>query len=106
MQHRRIVKSFSANKDQSTQAVGELTAKVIIKPGTEKALARRHPWVFSGGVHQPAVDPSTGHTVALMSESGQFRAWGAYSPHSQIRLRIWSYDPAMTIDAAFFHTPD
>lgn len=30
-------------------------------------------------------------------------AWAAYSPQSQIRARIWSWDNSATIDRAFFH---
>jgi 23S rRNA (cytosine1962-C5)-methyltransferase len=34
-------------------------------------------------------------------QSGEFLAWAAYSPSSQIRLRTWSFDPEPDIDANF-----
>ena len=77
---------------------------VVIKTKALKALKRRHPWVFSGGIVQPAMQPVPGQTVTLVSERGEPLAVGAYSPHSQIRVRIWSFLPDASIDTVFFHT--
>ena len=33
---------------------------------------------------------------------GQFLGWAAFSPASKIRARVWSFDEAQRIDAAFF----
>ncbi len=68
----------------------------------EASLFRRHPWVFSGAVRQAEGDPAPGETVAIRSASGEFLAWAAYSPHSQIRARVWSFDPRERIGAEFF----
>jgi 23S rRNA (cytosine1962-C5)-methyltransferase len=43
-----------------------------------------------------------GETVDVFSVSGNWLARGAYSPHSQIRVRIWTFDPAEEINPAFF----
>ena len=59
-------------------------AKLILKPGREKSLLRRHPWVFSGAVAQVQGDPEAGATVEIRSADGRFLGWGAYSPRSQI----------------------
>ena len=77
--------------------------RLILKKGREKALLRRHPWVFSGALHAVEDDPQTGETVAIQDVQGTFLAWGAYSPNSQIRARVWSFDPNEIIDEAFFH---
>jgi 23S rRNA (cytosine1962-C5)-methyltransferase len=37
----------------------------------------------------------------VLASSGEFLASGAYSPVSQIRLRVWTFDHALTVDAAF-----
>ena len=66
-------------------------AKLILKPGREKSLLRCHPWVFSGAVAQLQGEAGTGSTVGIRAADGRFLAWGAYSPHSQIVARVWSW---------------
>ena len=75
---------------------------IKLKPGREKALLRRHPWVFSGSVARRIGSPEVGDTVQVVSSKDEFLAWGAYSPHSQIRVRVWSWEQAEQIDSAFF----
>jgi len=74
---------------------------LVLKPGREKSLLRRHPWVFSGAIERVAGKPEGGATVAVRSADGAFLAWTAYSPSSQIRARVWSWDEQASIDDAF-----
>ncbi|HSO06433.1 MAG TPA: class I SAM-dependent rRNA methyltransferase [Pelomicrobium sp.] len=74
----------------------------VLKPGREKSLLRHHPWVFSGAVARVEGAPASGETVAVRSAEGRFLAWGAFSPASQIRVRVWSFAEAEPIDAGFF----
>ena len=74
---------------------------VILKPGREKSLLRRHPWIFSGAIQQADPDIAPGSTVDLLSSDGQFLARAAYSPHSQIRARAWTFDDE-PVDKEFF----
>ncbi|HXV09017.1 MAG TPA: class I SAM-dependent rRNA methyltransferase [Burkholderiales bacterium] len=69
-----------------------MAADLILKPGREKSLLRRHPWVFSGAVARVDGEPGMGETVALRASGGAFLAWGAYSPRSQIVARVWSWN--------------
>jgi len=73
--------------------------QLILNPGREKSLLRRHPWIFSGAVARVQNDPEAGDTVAVRSGGGEFLAWAAYSPASQIRARVWSWHEAERIDA-------
>jgi 23S rRNA (cytosine1962-C5)-methyltransferase len=75
--------------------------KVWLKAGREKSLRRRHPWVFSGAIDRVDGQPAAGATVDLVSSSGELLCRGAYSPASQIRARVWSFDANEMIDAAF-----
>ncbi len=77
-------------------------SSLILKPGREKSLLRRHPWVFSGAVARVEGNPAPGSTVDLLSAEGRFLARAAYSPASQIRARVWTFAPEEAIDAAFF----
>jgi 23S rRNA (cytosine1962-C5)-methyltransferase len=74
----------------------------VLKPGREKSLLRRHPWIFSGALHHVSGNPASGETVDLISFKGDFLARAAYSPTSQIRARVWTFDPDEQIDADFF----
>ncbi|MGA2489494.1 MAG: class I SAM-dependent methyltransferase [Anaerolineales bacterium] len=75
---------------------------LILKPGREKSLLRRHPWIFSGAVARLEGDPASGATVDLLAANGQFLARAAYSPCSQIRARVWTFDPIERVDIDFF----
>lgn len=75
---------------------------VLIKSGREKSILKRHPWIFSGAIAAVHGDPENGDTVQILSEQGEFLAWGAYSSTSQIRIRIWSWDPGDEISPDFF----
>ena len=93
-------------------------ADLILKPGREKSLLRRHPWIFSGAIHHLDGNPASGETVNLLSfkgdvlpvghrdgvslSKGDFLAQAAYSPISQIRARVWTFDPDEQVDADFF----
>ncbi|MEX2143205.1 MAG: class I SAM-dependent methyltransferase [Anaerolineales bacterium] len=76
-------------------------AQLILKPGREKSLRRRHPWVFSGAVAEVRGEPQQGATVDLMSGDGEFLAQAAYSHQSQIRARVWSWEREQVVDAGF-----
>ena len=73
-----------------------------LKPGRDKSLRERHPWVFSGAIARIEGDPASGDTIALRRDDGTFVALASFSPASQIRARVWTFDVRETIDAAFF----
>jgi 23S rRNA (cytosine1962-C5)-methyltransferase len=77
-------------------------ASIRIKPGREKSLLRRHPWIFSGAITTPHETYDLGETVDVLDSGGNFLARAAYSPQSKIRARVWSWTPGQAIDEAFF----
>jgi len=80
-----------------------MNPSLILKPEREKSLNRRHPWIFEGAVEKEMGKPRIGSTVDIISNSGQWLAKGAYSPHSQIRARVWTFNKDVTIDNTFFN---
>lgn len=76
--------------------------KVWLKEGRERSLRRRHPWVFSGAVERVEGVPAPGATVEIVAASGGFLARGAFSPESQIRARVWTFDESERVDREFF----
>ncbi|MDP3309929.1 MAG: 23S rRNA (cytosine(1962)-C(5))-methyltransferase RlmI, partial [Polaromonas sp.] len=73
---------------------------IRLRPGKERSLLRRHPWVFDGAIAKGGGD--AGETVRVESHEGQFLGWAAFSPSSKIRARVWSFDENDRIDASFF----
>ncbi len=74
---------------------------VRLKPGRERSVLRRHPWVFSGAVADVQGAPQPGATVEVTDFAGAWVARGAYSPQSQIRVRLWTWEKDEPVDAAF-----
>ncbi|HMM78217.1 MAG TPA: class I SAM-dependent methyltransferase [Gammaproteobacteria bacterium] len=70
---------------------------MILKPGREKSLLRRHPWVFSGAVERVDGASAPGDSVAVEAGDGRFLGWAALSPASQIRARVWSWQREIPI---------
>ena len=85
-----------------TRAPRSAEPTVVLKPGRERSLKRRHPWVFSGAIERVLGVPQPGDTVRIQGASGNVVALAAYSPASQIRARVWSFQPDEPVDAAFF----
>ena len=75
---------------------------LVLAAGREKSLQRRHPWIFSGAITRVDGAPGIGQSVAVRSAAGEFLAWAAYNPGSQISARVWSFREDETIDADFF----
>lgn len=73
---------------------------VRVWAGKERSLLRRHPWIFEGSIDRSRAD--AGETVRVEDSHGKFLAWGAYSPHSKIRVRVWTFDESERVDHAFF----
>ncbi len=79
-----------------------MSVKVLIKKDREKSLLRHHPWLFSGAIERIEGEPQLGETVELRAHDGRFLGFGAWSPKSQIAVRIWSFNPDDEINADFF----
>ena len=79
-----------------------VTPAVVLKPGRDKSLRVRHPWIFSGAIARVDGHPGIGETVKIVDADGKFLAYAAYSPESQIRARAWSFDATEGINAQFF----
>jgi len=72
-----------------------------LREGRERSVERRHPWIFSGAVDTLTGDPVPGDTVLVATHDGRPLGWAAYSPVSQIRARMWTFDPDEAVDDAF-----
>src|SRR6266511_2430072 len=74
---------------------------ITLNPNREKSLLRRHPWIFASAIHHVDIEPASGATVDLLSSEGHFLARASYSPISQIRARVWTFEDE-PVDKEFF----
>lgn len=77
---------------------------ITIKQGKEKSLLERQPWIYLSAVERvdgkPHEKRKAGATALVQSSSGKFLARAAYSPDSQIRARVWTFDENEPVDHA------
>ncbi|ELE1909140.1 class I SAM-dependent methyltransferase [Vibrio vulnificus] len=78
-----------------------MSAAIYLVKGREKSVVRRHPWIFSRGIDRVEGNPQLGETVDVYGHDGKWLAKAAYSPESQIRARVWSFEK-QDINKAFF----
>lgn len=77
-------------------------ATVILKPGREKPVRNRHPWVFSGAVRGVDGQPQNGALVRVVDSAGAYLATGYWNRHSQIVVRLLTWDEGDRVDADFW----
>jgi 23S rRNA (cytosine1962-C5)-methyltransferase len=77
-------------------------AQLVLLPGKDRSLARRHPWIFAAAVDRLGGRARAGDTVEVVAANGRPLAKAAWSPESKIRARVWTFDPQETVDDAFF----
>lgn len=69
----------------------------------KKRLEQGHPWVFKGEIEKIMGDVAAGDIVNVRQANGMFLAKGYYNPHSQISVRVMSYNEREEIDQEFFN---
>jgi 23S rRNA (cytosine1962-C5)-methyltransferase len=81
--------------------------EIRLKPGREKSVLRKHPWIFASAISAAAETDehgARGKTVKVIGSKGDFLGWGALSPRSNIRVRLWSWEEPEQINPDFFKT--
>jgi 23S rRNA (cytosine1962-C5)-methyltransferase len=73
-------------------------SEIHLKPGRERSVLKRHPWIFSGAVAEVRGDPQPGDSVEVHAHDGAWLARASYSPHSRIRARIWTWQAEQALD--------
>jgi 23S rRNA (cytosine1962-C5)-methyltransferase len=67
-----------------------ISGKVTLKRGRDQSVLRRHPWIFSGGIHKKDSSVSDGDWVEVSGADGATLAHGHYQDGS-IAVRILSF---------------
>ncbi|MCS6861634.1 MAG: class I SAM-dependent rRNA methyltransferase [Abditibacteriales bacterium] len=74
---------------------------VILKRGRERSVINRHPWVFSGAVSHVSGDVQPGDIVDVRAHDGAWLGRGAVNPHSDVFVRLMTWDESQAVDEAF-----
>lgn len=77
-------------------------SSVTLKKSRDKLVERKHPWIFSGAIEKVEGDPSKGETAQILTSEKKLVGHGSFSPSSQIRVRVWSFNPEEIINDDFF----
>lgn len=67
--------------------------QIKLKKGREKPLRNRHPWLFSGALHN-IPDYENGEIVEVITSGSEIAGYGFFSPRSQIVCRIFEFTSA------------
>lgn len=73
--------------------------KIILKPGKEKAILNRHPWIFSGAISD-APESLQGEILPVYSQKGDLLGHGYFNSKAKIFGRMLSFgekDPFETL---------
>lgn len=79
-------------------------ASIILKAQREKSLLRQHPWIFSGAIAKIHGSPQPGETVDILTANEKWCGRGAFSPHSQIIVRVWTFNVEEEVSPALFRS--
>jgi len=79
-------------------------ASVTLKKSADSFIQRKHPWIFSGAIEKVEGSPSNGEIVQIFTSNKTHIGSGSFSPSSQIRVRVWSFNPEEKIDTDFFRS--
>lgn len=70
---------------------------LVLSKGKEKALERRHPWIFSGAFKNIPSQLNDGDIVEVQDLKGNFRALGFFST-GRIAVKVLSFSPIEEIE--------
>lgn len=73
-------------------------SRVVLKPGKEKSLLNRHPWIFSGAIAaRPAHKP--GEIFPVFSSSNKLLGHGYFHPDNSIAGRMLNFSAQNALDS-------
>jgi 23S rRNA (cytosine1962-C5)-methyltransferase len=77
---------------------------IILKPGREKPVLRRHPWIFSGAIDRLRGNANDGEVVEVIAADGNWLARGTINRRSQIVVRLLTWTENERIDEYFWRS--
>lgn len=78
--------------------------KVKLRPRKAQPFFGRHPWVRDSGIDKVYGKVEDGDVVELISDKDRFIAYGVINRNSHLRVRLYSWDQAATLDDGFWRS--
>lgn len=75
---------------------------IVLKPGRDKPIRQKHPWIFSGSIRHIPGDVPDGEIAYVYSSQNEWLAQGYLNRQSQIQVRLLSWSNDEPIDDAFW----
>ena len=94
---------FNAADRTMTVAPSSLT-QVVLKPRKAGPFWGRHPWVLDTAIAKVEGAPADGEAAELVTETGRWIARGIYNSRSRIRMRLYSWNPEVSLDDALWRS--
>lgn len=85
--------------EQNTEGTPPMSS-IMLRPGRERPVMQRHPWIFSRAVAAVHGTPADGAVVDVYAAGGEWLARGMWSSHSQIRVRLFTWNQSEPLDNA------
>jgi 23S rRNA (cytosine1962-C5)-methyltransferase len=80
----------------------ERNVTLRVDRSAERALRKRHPWLFADGIREQSHEGRTGDHAVVFDRGRSFLAIGLWDPSSPIRVRVLHSGKPAPIDAEFF----
>lgn len=82
---------------------GRAGADIVLRPGRDKPVRQRHPWIFSGAIAHVGDDLRDGQVGTVRSAEGDVLGQGYVNRRSQIVVRMLVFGAGQRVDAGFWH---
>ncbi len=76
--------------------------RIVLRPGKEKPVRQRHPWIFAGAIARVEGQPGPGAVVDVLAADGSWLAMAEFNPQSQIRARVFCWEAGRQVDESFW----
>jgi 23S rRNA (cytosine1962-C5)-methyltransferase len=99
------MESMSESVTETREAApGFGAALAILRSGKAGPFLGRHPWVFESAIERIEGDAADGDVVELVGDKRKFIARGIFNSHSQLRVRLYTWDSSQPLDESFWRT--
>lgn len=78
--------------------MSKIKKTLVLKPGKEKAVINRHPWIFSGALKKIDSSIKPGDVVSICDHQGEPLALGHFCAETSLVARIFSFDVDIRLD--------
>ncbi|HUT76394.1 MAG TPA: class I SAM-dependent methyltransferase, partial [Polyangia bacterium] len=75
--------------------------RIHLKPGKERLVASRHPWIFDGAVDRERTGSPEPGPATVHGHDGRVLAVGTWNPRSALAVRVFAFDER-PLDEHFF----